>query len=616
MRAHRIVQTIPFVMLLLCAGPVRAQRTAAPDPLAVTRATELRQRGSSAETVGREVRSTYRQSGPQMIMILMQVGYVETEVARAVATETRSDGRMAATWLAEGAVPIASAYSVLYEFDRSGSTAMRNLIVAGYPVRETVSVRHRAHPADARGYLSELKPTTASPGDVGGVLNNVLSASAANSAADMLHAGYDVLAVALALRDGYRLSAAQIGSILVGENVDAIQVLAAFLEPAFGLPELEALTAYRGFGGMADQATVLLRDRGRAPGHVTPLLTQAAYEVVAIGSALETAYTITDAQLATFLFEAGHSYSAVTSWMASAGVAPAEAVAILRDGGVEAATAASVMMDAEMMTPTQHGPYAGWARQAGYECPPVAVALKVAFQAPIEHVAADLFQAGCTADGTVAALEFAFSVNLDAMAAALAYAGLAADATAAALLNAGHAADAVAGALLSAGHAASDVANALLAAHIDVMQAMRAISRALIANLVPRNDALSTAATALGLTLAQAFPIIMSSMADFISLEQSFAWLRSEGVTAQTAAKWARDAGQGSVTIATALRDAFGATALAVGQALASAGFDAVQVVRGLKDGLSVTYDEMLLLAPQLGFQMQAMLSAITQVYG
>jgi hypothetical protein len=49
------------------------------------------------------------------------------------------------------------------------------------------------------------------------------------------------------------------------------------------------------------------------------------------------------------------------------------------------------------------------------------MALKVAFQAPIEHAAADLIQAGCTADGTVAALEFAFSVTLDAMAGALAY---------------------------------------------------------------------------------------------------------------------------------------------------------------------------------------------------
>jgi hypothetical protein len=521
-RAHRIVRSIPFLMLLLCAGPVRAQRTVGPDPLAVTRATELRQRGSSAETVGREVRSTYRQSGPQMIMILMQVGYVETEVARAVATETRSDGSMAATWLAEGGVPIRSAYTVLYEVDRSGSTAMRNLIGAGYPVRETVSVRHRAHPVDARGYLSELKPTTALPGDIGGVLNNVLSASAANSAADMLHAGYDVLAVALALRDGYGLSPAQIGSILVGENVDAIEVLAAFLEPAYGLGEPEALTAYRGFGGSADQAAVLLRDRGRAPMNVTPLLTQAGYDAVAIGSALETAYTITHSQVAAFLFGAGHSYSPVTLWMASADVAPAEAVAILRDGGVEAAPAAGVMMDAEMMTLTQHGPYAGWARQAGYDCPQVAVALKAAFQAPIEHVAADLIQAGCPADGTAAALQFAFAVNLAATAGALAYAGLAVDAIAAALLQAGHAADAVASALLSAGHTIDDAADALLDAMGNMMQAMHAISSAMIANGVPKNQALSSSATALELPLAQAFEGILTSMADLVSLEESF----------------------------------------------------------------------------------------------
>jgi hypothetical protein len=614
--AHRFIRTLPILVLLLCAGPIRAQRTAEPDPLAVTRATELRQKGSSAETVGRDVRSTYRQSGPQMIVILMRVGYVETEIARAVAAETRSDGSMAAMWLAEGAVPVASAYAVLYNFDRSGSAAMRNLIGGGYPVRESVSVRHRAHPADVRGYLSDLRLTTAAPRDVGGVLNNVLSASAANAAADMLHAGYDVLAVALALRDGYGLAPAQIGNILVGENVAAVDVLVAFLEPAFGLSELAALTAYRSFGGGADQAAVVLRDRGRTPGHVTPLLTQAGYGAVAIGSALEAAYTITDAQVAAFLFVAGHSYTAVTSWMASADVANAEAVAILRTEGVAPTPTASAMMAAGMMTSAQHGPFAGWARQAGHACPPVATALKVAFQAPIEHVAADLFQAGCTADGTFAALEFAFSVNLDAMAGALTYAGLAADAIAIAMLNAGHAADAVAGALLSAGYTIIDVRKALIAATVDMMTAMWAVSQAQIADGVTRNQALSTTATAFELTIAQAFPIVITFMADFISLEQSFAWLRSEGVTAQTAAKWARDAGQGSVTIATALRDAFGATALAVGQALASAGFDAVQVVRGLKDGLSVTYDEMLLLAPQLGFQMQAMLSAITQVYG
>jgi hypothetical protein len=35
-----------------------------------------------------------------------------------------------------------------------------------------------------------------------------------------------------------------------------------------------------------------------------------------------------------------------------------------------------------------------------------------------------------------------------------------------------------------------------------------------------------------------------------------------------------------------------------------------------LKDGLNVTYDEMLLLVPQLSFDMQVLMSAITQVYG
>jgi hypothetical protein len=145
---------------------------------------------------------------------------------------------------------------------------------------------------------------------------------------------------------------------------------------------------------------------------------------------------------------------------------------------------------------------------------------------------------------------------------------------------------------------------------------MDAMSRAIIANGGSTNYALSTATTAVDCTLAQAFESILTFMADFISLEQSFAWLRSEGVEAQTAAKWARDAGQGAASVAAAIRNAFGATALAVGQALASAGFDAVQVVTGLKDGLNVTYDEMLLLVPQLSFDMQVLMSAITQVYG
>jgi hypothetical protein len=56
------------------------------------------------------------------------------------------------------------------------------------------------------------------------------------------------------------------------------QVLAAFLDPAFGLTDVAAVTAYRAFGGGANQAAVLLRDRGRNPGQLAGVLTQAGYD--------------------------------------------------------------------------------------------------------------------------------------------------------------------------------------------------------------------------------------------------------------------------------------------------------------------------------------------------
>jgi hypothetical protein len=590
-------------LIVALAGPAGAQRAPAPDPLALSTATEMRRAGSSAETVGREVRATFRQSGPQMVMILVEVGFREPEVARAVGTETRSDALVAATWLAEGAIPASSAYAILHEVSRSSATSVRGMVTAGYPLREAVGARQRLHPADPRTHAVELKSSSATPDEVGGVFNSLLGSSAPGAARDLLHAGYSVLEVALALRDGYGLSAAQVAHVLVDENVDAPEVLDALLDPAFGIPNLEAVQAFEGIGGEAGHAAILLRDRGEGPGDVTPILLLAGYDPVAIGDALDDAFTVQPAQVAAFLSSAGVTVGPITAWLAESGTEAPEGVVILRFLGAEALTTAQAMLGTGWIGAGQAHAWTGWAVSAGYGCGPVALALTAAFQAPLETAAVALVQGGCGEEHIVAALTAAFGVDLVATAEALAGAGLAAEQ--------------VAGALLAAGHHAAQVGQALLhGLLLTKQQAQAAVVRAVLAGGGAVHAALTASAEAVEATLEETVGLVINFLADLVGLDDAFGWLRARGASAGDAAKWASAQGAGATAVAVALRDGFQAHALAVGNALVEADYDAVAVVTALKDGIGLTYDQMMAISGSMMLDMTLMMQAIQQVYG
>lgn len=594
--------TLALWIVLTVPEFVAAQRAPAPDPAALATASEMRRSGSSAETVGREVRANFRQSGPQMVRILVEVGFREPEVARAVAAETRSDVRTAAGWLAEGAIPVASAYPILHEMTRSSPAAVRSLVEVGYPLREAVGTRQLLHPVDSRTHAVELKASVATPDEVGGIFNSLLGASARDAARDLLHAGYSVLDVAVALRDGYGLSAAQVAVVLADENVDAPEVLQALLDPAYGAAPLDAVKAFEGIGGTAQHAAVLLRDGGETPGTVTPLLVQAGYDPVAAGEAIRDAFGLPPVLVAAALSDAGVALAPVTLWLAGSGTPPEEGVAILRSLGAGAPVVAGAMLGSGWIAPALVQPWAGWAIDAGYDCGPVAHALVGPFQASLEVATLSLVLGGCGDEEVALAIDAAFGAPITATAAALAAAGLTAQR--------------VAGALLAAGHTAADVGQALVGGlNLAAAQAQAAVAVAVLAAGKGVNEALSTSAEAVEASLETTVTVVITFLAAQVGLGDLFAWIRLEGAGSDDAAAWAADAGVGATAVAVALQDGFQASAVTVGNALLEAGYGAVAVVTALKEGLGLTYDQMVGISGSMMMDMMLMMQAIQQVY-
>jgi hypothetical protein len=557
-------------VLLLLAGPAQAQRAPAPDPSALAAATELQRTGATAEVVAREVMSTYRQTGPQMIQILSAVRYSTADMGRAVSAQTRTSTATAATWLAEAAMPGATAYAVLFEMDRSSAGTVRTMVGAGYSARDAVAGRQSIHPANLATHAADLRQTVARPGEVATSLSNVLQASARNTARAMLEAGYSVLEVTLALRDGYSLSPAQIGSLLVSENVPAVQILTAFLDPAYGLGEAQAVTAFRSFGGEANQAATVLAGKGRSPANTAAALTQAGYEVVAVGDALDAAYEVSVNAVVNTLIAAGHTLTGAAQWLRSEGVNGADATGTLRGAGATAQQNAAALIASSIIGIGQPASFTIWGRQAGYDCAQVALALRHEFASTIVAAAAYLVNTQCSADETAAALDGAYHSSTSALVSALTQAGLAP-------YN-------LVKAVVAAGHAVNATLDGLLASHP-------------------------------GSTAGDVFPDMVhtppSSLA--IPYPDLVAWQKANNLTEAQVASKSRQAQIAATEVAVALRDQYGATNVVIGNALAEAGYSALQAVIAFKDGIGLTLEQMTALATQLTYKMHEIQSAILQ---
>lgn len=561
---------LSLVLHLALAGPARAQRTPAPDPSALAAATELQRTGATAEVVAREVMSTYRQSGPQMVQILASVRYSNADIGRAVAAQTRSSTTTAASWLVEAAMPSGVAYAVLFELDRSSAATVRTMVGAGYSAGDAVAGRQGIHPVDLATHATELRGTSVTPGEVGAAFGGVLQAQARDAAIAMLQAGYSVLEVALALRDGYRLTPAQIGALLVAENVSAPEVLTAFLDPAYGLAPLEAVTAFRDFGGEAQQAAVLLSQRGQSTAQTATNLTQAGYDVVAVGDALRVGYSLLTEAVVTALVDAGHTLTAASQWMRSDAVSGQDAVLHLHGVGATAQENAGALLASTLLAPSHAAPFTGWARQAAYDCAQVALALRHEFASTIVTAAAYLVNAQCSADETAAALDGAYHSSTAALVGALSEAALAPRNVVVAVVAAGHAVNATLSALLEPPP---------------------------------------------GLTVESVFPDVLHTPGSPLPVPYPdvVAWLRQMQVAEAEVAARSRQAEIAATEVAVAMRDVYGATAVTTGNALAHAGYTALQAVIALKDGLGLTLEEMTALATQLMYGMDAMQQAILQ---
>jgi hypothetical protein len=402
------------------------------------------------------------------------------------------------------------------------------------------------------------------------VLNDVLQASARDAARAMIDADYTVLDMMLALRDGYGLSPLQIGTLLTSENVAAVQILAVFIDPTFGLDTTQAVTAFRGFGGEAGDAATLLRQRRRSDAQTASTLTQAGYDVVALGDALESAFQLGASDVVATLVDAGHTLTAASEWMRSEGLNSMPAVVILRGVGATARQNAGALLASMIITQGQAVPFTLWARQAGYDCIEAALPLRHEFEVAIADAVMPLIQAECSVEVTGAALDAVFQATP-----AILYQ---------ALVNNSIGANAAVQALLAAGHSVNATLSACLESSVDYMVAI-------------------------------VFQLYASAFPELITLQDVFAWLKANSINENTAGAWARDAGLGATAVAVALRDGFGASAQTVGNALFDAGYDAVQVVTAFKDGLGFTLEQMTELASLFTSKMHALQAAIIEVY-
>jgi hypothetical protein len=91
------------------------------------------------------------------------------------------------------------------------------------------------------------------------------------------------------------------------------------------------------------------------------------------------------------------------------------------------------------------------------------------------------------------------------------------------------------------------------------------------------------------------------------------AWQKANNLTEAQVASKSRQAQIAATEVAVALRDQYGATNVVIGNALAEAGYSALQAVIAFKDGIGLTLEQMTALATQLTYKMHEMQSAILQ---
>jgi hypothetical protein len=211
--------------------------------------------------------------------------------------------------------------------------------------------------------------------------------------------------------------------LLTELNVDAVQVLIAWLDPAYGLAEPEAVDAFGRIGGPADHAAFILRDRGRSAAQIAFMLSSAGYAAIVIGDAIQSVVVLPAAAIVDAMVDGGMDYAAAAEWADHDGQAVAVIVNLIEAAGATATENASALLVGSVIAQSQYGAWAAWGAAADYTCAQTASALKDAFLLPAEVTALTLTTAGCDPGDIGDAINDVYDPSPATLAAALVAAG-------------------------------------------------------------------------------------------------------------------------------------------------------------------------------------------------
>jgi hypothetical protein len=277
--------------------------------------------------------------------------------------------------------------------------------------------------SDLAAWAADLRFAGVGAREAGDALSVVTRANAKVTAGEMLGAGYSVVEVAVMLRDSYDLRDDQVGMLLTELDVDAVQVLIAWLDPAYGLAEPDAVDAFRKIGGPADHAAFVLRDRGFSAAQIAFMLSSAGYAATVIGDAIQSVVGLPAGAIIDAMVDGEMQYAAAAEWADHDGQAVAVIVNLIEAAGATATENASALLAGSVIAQSQYGAWAAWGGAADYTCGQTASALKDAFMLPAEVTAMTLPTAGCDPGDIGKAINNVYDPSPATLAAALVAAG-------------------------------------------------------------------------------------------------------------------------------------------------------------------------------------------------
>jgi hypothetical protein len=381
---------------------------------------------------------------------------------------------------------------------------------SGFRTKDIVVARQSLEARDLAAWAADLRYAGVGAREAGVALGVVTAANAKVTAQEMLEAGWSVAEVAAMLRDSYGLRDDQVGALFLELDIDPVHVLLAWLDPAYGLAEPNAVDAFRKIGGRADHATSILRERGRNAAQVVSMLSTAGYGVVVIGEALEDVFALAASPVIDAMVDGGMHFAAAAEWAESDGQPEPVIVEMIEAAGASATENAHALMLGSVIAQGQFAAWSVWAGAAGYTCGQTAQALKDAFLLPPDAAVSALPGAGCAPGDIGKAIDDAYGPTFGGLALHLVQGGLDAAELAIALSAVNNDPEAVAQAMSDAGKSLNEIADALYGLGITPAT----VAAALVNVLNPAPLALAQALKLAGVGQPQVQAVLMGLLGD------------------------------------------------------------------------------------------------------